>query len=345
MVPWPHMRSRCLALGLLVVSQTAFAQADAIFGSGKAPIFREDDLDKRFARSRLGKALKGGADVEGCTQVLGGLLTALGEAAPYFHKRDEEFILDPALVRALATQLSTPRFSAISALQSMVRRVRIDKELPAEWLDTARAIAPHYALLDVAKLEMLSHGVQPIDSFHFGLPVLKDRFEVEVTRANSIAVARAAEVFRDTYLDRDVTWGGLVLDDTGWTGAKKKKGKNAGGDDAELVALLYWFPPKPKQGPFGGGPPPPKVKVVARLQPRQYSKLESLPRGSLAMVKGRFWETTRNITEVEVRDALIFREVDWRKAVLGSPAAVEDCAAAFNEVTGTAPTQLHGFEH
>ena len=63
------------------------------------------------------------------------------------------------------------------------------------------------------------------------------------------------------------------------------------------------------------------------------------------MVKGRFWETTRNITEVEVRDALIFREVDWRKAVLGSPEAVEDCAAAFNEVTGTAPTQLHGFEH
>src|SRR4051812_1531068 len=103
------MRSPLLPC-LLLLSCPALAQADLLFGSGKPPIFKEEELDRRFLKSKVNRALNQGTQDPRCAQLLGGLLTVLAEVAPMLHKRDENFYVDPALVQALNTQLTTPRF-------------------------------------------------------------------------------------------------------------------------------------------------------------------------------------------------------------------------------------------
>src|SRR5690242_9604151 len=109
------MRRIALLLSI-VIALPAFAQKEVFFGlpGAKQPIFKEQDIDRRFKKSRLGKALYtgAGADDPNCLQLLGGLLTALAEAGPYFHRRDENFTLDPILLDAVNSQLSTPAFPA-----------------------------------------------------------------------------------------------------------------------------------------------------------------------------------------------------------------------------------------
>jgi hypothetical protein len=347
---------RRASLALLLLALPAHAQKEVFFGTGKAPVFKESDTDRRFAKTRVSKALATGTGTEdpNCQQLLGGLLTAVAEAAPYLHKRDENFMVDPLVLQAVQTQLTNDRFPGTAYFAAMVRRVLIDRRVPDEWLATAEAINPRVQIIDVAKLKMLNEGLKPIDSFSFTLAALRERYNLEVQRANSAVTTDVAGAFRDSYLDRDVAWGGVVLLDAA-TMAPPPKGKGKKKAPApvaaieELGAILQWTPPDPHANELnvlGKKDLPPPVKIIARLAPKQFIDLERVPRGKRMLIKGRFWEMNKTVTEVEVRDALLFEDRDFSAGLLlADPAAVAACPLAINELTGVAPSQPGGFKH
>ena len=81
-------------------------------------------------------------------------------------------------------------------------------------------------IIDIGKLKMANESLKLIDSGYFTLPVLRDRYEIEVLRANSAVTTDVAAEFRDSYLDREVAWANVMLVDTGVKGQKKYfKGK------------------------------------------------------------------------------------------------------------------------
>lgn len=336
-----------------VVGLPAFAQKEVFFRPGHDQLlFKEQDVDRRFKKSKLGKALYAGTDDPNCLQLIGGLFTVLAEAAPYFHRRDENFMIDPVLLEALQVQLSTQYFAAAPYLLAMVRRVLIDRKLPDEWLAFATAINPQVRIIDVGKLKMMNEGIQQVDSFIFTLPSLRDRYIVEVVAANSAVTSDVASAFRDAYIDRDVAWGGAVLVDAGLN--KKKKAKKGQKFDPtameEIIAVLEWVPPDPNDKELNlfrkPQEKPVPIRIFARLKPKQYLDIERLPRGKRLIVKGRFWEMNKTVTEVEIRDALLFEDRDFSRGVwLGDPNAVAACPLALNEITGVAPVQPGGFKH
>jgi hypothetical protein len=342
---------RRLALVLAVLfAAPAAAQKELFFNPGKAPVFKETDIDRRFKKSRLGKALYEGKGIDepGCVQLVGGLLTALAEIGPYLHERDENFTLDPILLEAVQYQLSTRVFPAAAYLLAMVRRVLIEKKLPDEWLELAKLINPTVMIIDVGKLRMMNDGIKLIYSFLFSLPALRGRYYEEVVQANSAVTTDVAASFRDAYIDRDVAWGGALLIDAGVN--KKKKGKKFDPTAIEeIVAILEWIPPDPREKEivfFKKIEKPVPVKIFARLQPKQYLDLERLPRGKRLIVKGRFWEMNRIVREVEVKDAQLFEDRDFsRGVILGDPNTIAQCPLALNELTGVAPVQPGGFKH
>ncbi|MDC0708375.1 hypothetical protein POL68_07840 [Stigmatella sp. ncwal1] len=343
------MRPALLALALVLVSQHASAQ---IFNPGAPPSFKDAELDKRFAKSKLNQALTNGTQDANCAQLVGGLMTLLGETAPYIHKRDENFYLDPVLVQALNTQLSNPRFPGTAYFIAMLRRVLIDQKLSQDWLDTAAALAPYAPAVDLGKLRFLADGVNPIDSFLLTLPVLRERYEIEVVRANATAASTAEALFRDTYVDREVVFGGLEFLDAVREKKKKPKKKKRGepSDDEPpaLIARLVWYPVNPNANSismFGAPVEKPKgVPIAARLKDAQYVNLDQIPKGTRLLVRGRFWEYKKGITEVEVRDAQLFLDRDWSQfPVLVDPNATAACPLAINELTGTAPVQPGAF--
>ena len=328
------MRALCALCVLLAVP--AFAQKEALFNLGKPVTFKEQDIDKRFKKSRLAKALETGTEDPACTQLLGGLF----------------FALDPAVMNALETQLSTPAFPASAYLVAMVRRVRIEGKLPDAWLETAKALNAKVQIIDLGRLRYLNEEPSPIDSIHFTLSKLRECYVVEVIQANSAVSADAAANFRDAYLDREVAWGGATLIDAGARRNQPlKKGKKPVPGMEELIAIFGWLPPEatPQGLQFFGKAPaekPRPVQIFARLKPKQYVDLEKIPRGHRMLVKGRFWEMNQSIDEVEVRDALIFEDRDFSHGVvLGEPGTVAQCPFALNEITGVAPQQMGGFKH
>lgn len=344
------MRPALLALAFGLLSLPASAQ---LFNPGNPPVFKEEELDKRFTKSKVHQMLLQGTNNPNCVQVVGGLLTLLGETAPYFHKRDENFYLDPMLAQALSTQLTNQRFPGSTYFVAMVRRVLIDRKLPADWLETANALSPYYPVMDLSKLRMLSEGVKPVDSFMLNLPVLRERYETEVIRANSTAARTAEAVFRDTYVDREVVFGGLEFIDAALEKKKKPVKKKRGAPVVEeeppaLIARLVYYPPNPNANqlqPFGIPTEKPKgVTITARLADKQFVNLDQIPKGTRMLVRGRLWEYKKGITEVEVRDALLFQDRDWSQgALLADPNATAACPMAFNELTGMAPSQPGGF--
>lgn len=344
------MRPALLALALGLLSLPASAQ---LFNPGNPPVFKEEELDKRFTKSKIHQALLQGTNNPNCVQVVGGLLTLLGETAPYFHKRDENFYLDPMLVQALSTQLTNQRFPGSTYFVAMVRRVLIDRKIPGDWLETANALAPYYPAVDVAKLRLLSEGVKPVDSFMLTLPVLRERYETEVIRANSTAARTAEAVFRDTYVDREVVFGGLEFIDAALEKKKKPAKKKRGApvvaeEPPAVIARLVFYPPNPNANQlqaFGIPTEKPKgVTVTARLAEKQFVNIDQIPKGTRLLVRGRLWEYKKGITEVEVRDALLFQDRDWSQgALLADPNATAACPVAFNELTGMAPSQPGGF--
>ncbi len=344
------MRAPLLLSILLLASGTVHAQADALFGSGKPPVFVEHDYDRRFNTSRVARGLSLGTEDAHCVHLLGGLFTVLAETAPTLHRRDENFYLDPVLIQALNTQLSTPQFPGSAYLASMVRRVLIDGKLPPEWLEVARELNQKVRIIDLAKLQLLADGVKPIDSFYFSFPTLRERYDLEVKRANSVAKDTAVLAFRDAYLDREVAWGGLTLVDIA-PAPKKKRKKGEKGDDEEhvLIAKLHYIQPAPADQSLmpailGGRKKEKPVLFEARLAPQQYVDLDRIPKGKRLLVRARFWEMNDALTKIDLRNAVLFEDRDWSKGVLlADPVAVAQCHMAVNDLAGIAPIQPGGF--
>lgn len=343
-----------LAVALLAfLSLPALAQKEEIFGDGKPPNFREETMDRRFQRTRFAKAM-GAPEVllkdPGCVQLYAGLLLALGEIGPLIHKRDDNFILDPALQNAVQTQLSPPSFPAMAFLVSMYRRMMIDKRLPDEWLTLAVELNKVAKIIDLPKLKALNEGISPIDSAYFTLPLLKQRYVIETMASTSAVTRDTVADFRDTYLDRDVTWTGMQLVEIGVNQPKGKKKKRYRDAEAEeLIAILHWYPPDPRRDKIDLTARAPvkfePMVVYVRLQSKQFADIEKFFRGQRVMVKGRFWEMTKNMKEFEIRDGLIFNDIDWGQGVvLGNPQDVAVCPVAINELTGIAQ-QTGGFAH
>ena len=340
------------ALILLLVASPALAQKEEIFGTGKPPNFREEKMDSRFVKSKFAKMLVAGTEDPGCVQLLGGLFLALGEIAPLIHRRDENFTLPPEIQEAIQTQLSTPYFPAIAYLVAMVRKVMIDKRLPDEWLATATALNKKVKLIDLGKLKMINEQILFADSAYFTIPVLKDRYIVEAVNANSAVTTDVIGAFRDTYLDRDIAWGGATLMDIGVNQpkGKNKKKRYRDAEAEELVAVLQWIPQDPRMNQVNllaqARVVVEPVTIYVRLQSKQYSDIEKFHRGQRVLIKGRFWEMNKNVTELEVRDGLLFDDRDWTTGVLiGRPQDIATCPVAINELTGTGPQQPGGFAH
>jgi hypothetical protein len=342
---------------------TASAQKEKFFGNGKPLVFREEGRDRQFNKSQFAKALTTGSQDPNCVQLLGGMLTALAEILPVLHQKDANFTLDPTLLQAVQLQLgtpngllqvgyevvTTPRFPALDFLQAMVRRVMIDKRLPDEWLATAETINGTVEIIDIGKLKMANEALKLIDSSYFTLGALRDRYEIEVVRANSAVTTDVAGEFRDAYLDREVAWANVMLVDTGVKAQKRMaKGKKLPPGMEELGALMQWTPPDPNAGKimYTRVKPPAPVMVLVHLAPRQFIDLEKVPRGKRMLVKGRFWEMNQTVTEVEIKDALLFEDRDFSQGVvLADPNAVAQCPFAINDLTGMAPVQPGGFKH
>ena len=346
------MRSLPLALVLALTALSAAAQPEVIFGPNtEAPNLKEEDFDRRFLKTGLYQALSRGTNNPDCALLLGGMLTLLGETAPMLHKRDENFYLDPLLVQALNTQLSTPRFQAQAYFVAMVRRVLIDHKLPASWFQTATTLGPLVLTLDVGKLRFLSEGVQPIDSFFLTLPVLRERYDIEVRRANATMARAAEQTFRENYLDKQVAFGNVELLDVGVEQPKKpkkRKGQPVVEDDTPptAVARMVWYPPDPNAGDLQifGAKKRTEVRITARLAPQQYLDLSRIPKGTRLMVRGRFWAFTKAVETVDLRDALIFQDRDWAQGnTLVDPNVVARCPIAVNDLMGSAPTQQGAF--
>jgi len=328
----------------LTLGPAAFGQAEQIFGTGKPPIFKEQGPDRRFDKSRLNKLLHQGPTDGPCLQLAGAMLTAVAEVAPSLHKRDENFTLDPALLQTFNQQLNTPAFPGTQYLVAMVRRVLIDGKLPRAWLDTAERINPSVRIIDVTKLRFLAEGVKPIDSMYFTVAMLKQRHELEVQRATSAARDTAYLAFRDSYLDRTVAWGSFQLLDVG--PRKKGKGRKAV-DDGTIVATLELIEARASDNELQIFMPKVKTqttRVIAELAPRQYVDLYKFPKGKRVLVRGRLWELNKDLSQLELREALIFEDRDWSMgALLADPQVYSQCSAAVNELTGTAPVQPGAF--
>jgi hypothetical protein len=344
------MRNALLALALSVLSLPAAAQPELFFAPGEPAVLKEEDFDRRFLKTRVQQALAQGTNDPNCAQLLGGLLTLLAETAPMLHKRDENFYLDGLLIQALTTQMSTPQFNAQPYLVAMVRRVLIERKMPPDWFQTAAVLGPVVGTIDVGKLRFLSEGLQPIDSFLLTLPALRERYEIEVRRANTAAAPSAEAAFRENYLDRQVAFGGLELLDLKVEKPKKvktKRGVSVPPDEPYVVARLLWYPPNPHSNELNvmGTPQKrPMVSITARLGPRQFLDLSRVPKGTRLLARGRFWGYKKGVDEVELRDALLFQDRDWTQGnTLVDPAAVARCPLAVNDLMGMAPYQPGAF--
>jgi hypothetical protein len=115
-----------------------------------------------------------------------------------------------------------------------------------------------------------------------------------------------------------------------------------------MIARLVFYPPNPTAGTFLSivkpAEKPKGIMVTARLAEKQYVNLDHIPKGTRMLVRGRLWEYKKGITEVEVREALMFQDRDFSQgAALADPTATAVCPLAYNELTGMAPTQPGGF--
>lgn len=337
---------RFLAAAIVTASGPALAQADVIFGNGRAPVFVNEEIDKRYLKSRVHKALVNGTQDPNCATLLGGLLTVLAETAPTLHKRDQNFYLDPHLVRTLQTEMTSPRFPAVAYVSAMVRRVMIDGKLPAEYLQMGSQLASRVLALDVGKLRYLADGVRPIDSFLFTPDVLRERYDVEVVRANSAAAPGAFKAFQDSYQDRDIAWSGVTLVDVKPAPRLKKDDD----DGAALMAHLEYRPPQKRdesgnwRNLLKGSDKTPALKMTARLAADQYVDVTRLPKGMRLTVRGRLWTIGKGLKNLEIREGLLFEDRDWSKGShLIDATAVHKCPLAVNDLAGQAPRQPGGF--
>jgi hypothetical protein len=285
----------------------------------------------------LFRALSQGTNEPACVELLGGLLTAVGEAAPLLHEKDESFHLDPFLRDLLQTQLSTETFPAADYFLLMMRRIRLERRLPLAWANNAVALNPYVHTIDLAKLRFLAEGVRPIDSAAFTIPVLRDRWHAEVELANSVSADSAADEFRNAYLDHEVAFGGLTLIDLTVPSSSKDAKPTLG-----PVVVAEWTPPKPEIPVLSLDAvpkPPPKVRVKAILAEKQYVAVSRVPKNHRILLRGRFWAIDKTGTELELRDALLFEDRDWSQGRIANPSTVALCSAAVNDLLGLGAPQ------
>ncbi|MCL2011197.1 MAG: hypothetical protein FWG75_00150 [Cystobacterineae bacterium] len=341
-----------IVLVALLTCFPVFAQVPkiTIFGDGRRPSFKTEEIDKKFMRSRLARALNEGTSDDNCKALLGGLLTALAETAPFFHNRDENLHVDPHLLAAIESQLNSPTFPASAYFVTMARQVLIKKRMPEEWLKTAEKINATYNIIDLSKLKMISEGLSPIDSFLLTLPMLKQRFDEDVLSVTSASKTDVLTEFKDTYIDREVSFSGLQLVDIKIPPRNTRQQRTATplSQLEALVAELTWVIPGQQTNSHTFGlerPRPPKAIVVrALLTPRQYINLDRIPKGAKLIVKGRLWSTNEDLTKVEIHNALLFEDRDWSKGVLlALPGMTDKCPFTTNDLMGILPEQPGGF--
>lgn len=348
------MRALLRTAALLLV---AFSAAPAVaqvvdpelFGDGKPPVYKEEEIDRRFVKTGIYAALADPPKDPACRKVLATLLVAYADALPYLHRKDQNFYVDPALLQTVRASITTNDFPAVSYLQAMIRRTMIDKKVPAAWLDTGEKLkAELQAPIATARMQLDATTVEPIDSFSYTMDALLARYAREVKLAPSVAVDAAEDKFRDKYMDRDVAWGGLLLYDIAKQAPpeppkKSKKGKHKKVEEPppEPVDTPTWavvgYPvgtPQPTVPGIPGSGQVPQIQIRARLKDDQKVDLSKFARGQRVLLKGHLWDIGPNMQYVEVRDAYLVPDPDWRTwPGLATPHDVFNCDIAVNDLS------------
>ena len=347
-------------LGVTLFSWPALAQVVDVelFGDGHLPSYREEDPDRRFLKSGIAAALASPPTDEPCARIVAELLVAYADALPYLHRRDQDFYLDPGLVNAVDRGVGNGPFPAKAFVASMIRRTLIDKRVRPEWIQTAEVLRKALAApIAVEKMKLYSTGVQTIDSWEFNIPALLNRYGREVKLAPSVAVEAADDKFRDKYMDRDITWGGLVLSDIAQeappeqpkTKGRKKKEPIPPPEPAQLHTwAILGFPVGPAPSTIPGMPAAggvPMLQIRVRLKAEQPLDLSKFVRGQRVMVKGHLWDMGPDMAWIEVRDAVLFQDPDWSTwPGVANADDVRMCAIAVNDLSayGSRPHPLPG---
>ncbi len=316
-----------LLLGPALFATDARGEAPDLFAA-KPYVFRQTEKDRRFPKTLLAKALAQTPSDAACARVAASFLMGLAEAAPYFHKKDDRFMLFPGLV----APLESPRFPAGDYLVHLLRRVAIDGKAPESYLSTARDLKERFkAPIDLARLAYAVDGLQPIDSMELTLGALLRRYDEEVHLAPSIAKSSALDRFQDRYLDRDVAWDGLLLADIRKTEPRRMGPKGELRVGVQATFLVPMAPKSPTSIPFFEAPKPDPVRIRALLAPDQYLDLKATVRSAKYVVRGRLWSFQAAAADpdlpsidIELREAIVFEDHDWSH--YPGFASKQDCA-------------------
>jgi hypothetical protein len=337
-----------LVLCASLVAWPALAQVvdPELFGDGHLPVYREEEDDRRFMKTGIYGALNTPPQEAACKRVVATLLVTYSEALLYLHRRDQNFYVDPALLNTLDKTASSPDFPARAYLAAMIRRTMIDKHVPAAWIQTSEQLRKELeAPVQVARLQLFAQSVQPIESFSFTMPALLDRYAREVKLAPSVAADAAEDRFRDKYMDRDVTWGGLILSDIAKEAPPpppkgKKKSRKKTEEPAEPETVHTWAVvgfPVGKAPPTIPGMPvqsAPMVQIRARLKDDQLLDITKYVRGQRVLIKGHLWDIAQNMGWIEVRDADLFPDPDWSTwPGIATAEDVRNCPIAVNDIS------------
>ena len=337
-----------LLVGLAAAPALGQVVDPELFGDGKPPVYKDQETDRRFLKTGIYAALNAPPKDPSCQRILATLLVAYAQALPYLHRKDQNFYVDPALIQTLGRTVESREFPGTAFLAAMIRRTLIDKKVPPSWVATGEVLQQRLnAPIAVNQMKLFESSVKLIDSFDFTMPALLNRYAREVKLAPSVAVDAAEDQFRDKYMDRDIAWGGLLLYDVAKQAPppppKKKRGRHKLAEEppAEPVEQPTWaivgFPvgqPKPAVPGLPGSGQVPQIEIRARLADDQVTDLSKLVRGQRVLVKGHLWDIGPNMAYVEVRDAYIFPDVDWRTwPGLASPQDIAACPIAVNDLS------------
>jgi hypothetical protein len=361
-VRWPIVSSaprsrhrtarRLLALVGALATWSAGGQVidPEIFGDGHVPLYKEEEIDRRFLKTGIHAALEQLPKEASCQRIVATLLVAYSDAMAYLHRRDQSFYVDPALLQTLDRTVSSDQFPARAYLASMIRRTLIDKKVPAAWIRTGEILKKSLqAPIETQRMQLQGQGISPIDSFFYTEDALLNRYGREVKRATSVDVSTAEERFRDKYMNRDVAWGGLVLHDiarqlpAAAPAPAKKHGKHAvapapaaDAGPEPLWAILGFpvGPPLPTVPGIPGGGQVPELEIKVRLADDPLIDTTQLARGQRVLVKGHLWDIAPNMAWVEVHDAYLFPDPDWSTwPGLALAGDVRACPIAINDLS------------
>ena len=120
---------------------------------------------------------------------------------------------------------------------------------------------------------------------------------------------------------------------------KKKEEPPPAPTDTEPLPTwaIVGFPlgqPQPTVPGVPGSGQVPQLQIRVRLKDDQPIDLSKLVRGQRVLVKGHLWDIGPNMEFVEVRDAYLFPDVDWRSwPGLASAQDIARCDIAVNDLS------------